>query len=320
MDMKDLFVTYSWDSQLHNDRVIAFVNHLRNQGFAAEMDRMLMQQESAIDFSKMMHRIMTDYRKVIVVLSEGYKQKAEQFTGGVGNEYAMIIKDISQKPNKYILVCFEGISNEIFPLALQNRETIDLSNTQNELILFHKLLDQPAIEFTPIAPVKPTLNSIKTEAFSQTVESIKIERLINRPTNSMSAAGIYEYAVNEFQISIKNISSKPLDSFSLEVALPYSLRPSRRLQNNEFGFIDNGSYLIKNFSVNQKLFPNQIFISDVFLIEVNRSNYFQAKEAEIIVTAYSDSGTTTLSFQLADYFKSSSNYGQPENLNSMNFG
>jgi len=85
MDMKDLFVTYSWDSQLHNDRVIAFVNHLRNQGFAAEMDRMLMQQESAIDFSKMMHRIMTDYRKVIVVLSEGYKQKAEQFTGGVGN-------------------------------------------------------------------------------------------------------------------------------------------------------------------------------------------------------------------------------------------
>ena len=71
------------------------------------MDQMLIQESTALDFIEMMHRAMTDYTKVIIVLSSGYKSKAEGFSGGVGNEYSMIIKSIRENPNKYILVSFE---------------------------------------------------------------------------------------------------------------------------------------------------------------------------------------------------------------------
>ena len=37
------------------------------------------------------------------------KDKAENFKGGVGNEYNLILKDIETQKNKYILVSFEPI-------------------------------------------------------------------------------------------------------------------------------------------------------------------------------------------------------------------
>ena len=64
----------------------------------------------------MMHKAMTDYYKVIIVLSKGYKEKADNFKSGVGQEYQLIINDIIENTTKYILVSFEGIPNDIKPL------------------------------------------------------------------------------------------------------------------------------------------------------------------------------------------------------------
>ena len=74
---------------------------------------------------------MTDYEKVIVVLSKGYKDKAENFKGGVGNEYNLILKYIETQKNKYILISFEPISDEITPLNFKGRHIFDLSNKKN---------------------------------------------------------------------------------------------------------------------------------------------------------------------------------------------
>lgn len=104
---KDVFVTYSWESEEHNDKVLSFTDFLRSQGFSAENDKFHSQNETATDFNKMMHQAFTDYKKVIIVLSKGYIEKATKFKGGVGNEYSMIIKDIETSVNKYILVAFE---------------------------------------------------------------------------------------------------------------------------------------------------------------------------------------------------------------------
>lgn len=130
------------------------MHHLRKEeGFNATFDRRLNQEKTATDFPKMMHLAMTDYRKVIIVLSKGYKEKAENFTGGVGNEFQLIINDIEANPKKYILVSFEGISDEITPLAFKGRHTVDLSNNDetawNELR--SKLRDEPIIDLPPVA-------------------------------------------------------------------------------------------------------------------------------------------------------------------------
>lgn len=157
MSEKDVFVTYSWDSEEHNTQVISFVNHLRENGFHAEMDRSVSQNHSATDFRKMMHRGMTDYKKVIIVLSKGYKEKAHAFRGGVGTEYTLIIKDIEQSPKKYILATFENISDEITPLEFREREIVYLGNSENLNALYAKLLDESLIDFSEVSGTKPSI-------------------------------------------------------------------------------------------------------------------------------------------------------------------
>ena len=287
------------------------------------MDKMLMQNESAIDLNKMMHQAMTNYKKVIVVLSAGYKKKAEAFSSGVGNEYALLIKDIVEWPNKYILVSFEGISNDITPLALKGREIVDLSVQKNETRLFHKLLDEPLLYFSEVRQLKPVVIPRKVKPLfkdSKSPATISIETLISRPTTSMSQAGTYKYAVNEFRIEIKNATDKSIEGLNIEVKLPFILRPSMRLSLQEFGFIDNGNSLIKNLIENKKLFPSQKIITDKFEIEINSYNYSLAIKAEIIITVYTDLGAVTKSFKLIDYFKINDDYGQNKGLNSIKFG
>ncbi|MVM37244.1 hypothetical protein GO730_05715 [Spirosoma sp. HMF3257] len=153
-----IFVTYAWDNQEHQDKVFHFVNFLRDpKGYDARMDKLVSQQETAISFQKMMHRAMTDYNKVIIVLSPKYKQRAHAFEGGVGTEYSMIINDIDTYPNKYILVSFSGRGDDVVPLSFASRDIIDLSNFGNEREwnrLIAKLNDTDLFDFVKVAEVR----------------------------------------------------------------------------------------------------------------------------------------------------------------------
>jgi SEFIR domain len=164
-----VFVTYSWDNEEHNEKAIAFTNFLRDHGFHAEIDKMLIQNETAKDFITMMHRGMTDYSKVIIILSETYRKKAEEFKGGVGTEYSLILRDIETNSNKYILISFEGFNDKIIPLFFKSREILDLSkgNEREKEKLFAKLLDQKLYEFSPVAPKLPSIETKKANSLFQ---------------------------------------------------------------------------------------------------------------------------------------------------------
>ncbi|WP_341836852.1 toll/interleukin-1 receptor domain-containing protein [Chitinophaga pollutisoli] len=140
-----VFVTYAWEDDEHNERVISFTNHLRGLGYNAVVDRLLSQQESATHFKEMMYRTLTRADKVIIVLSKKYKTRADNFEGGVGTEFRYIISDLPKYPKKYILVALEGYSDIIIPNALQDREIIDLSreggwiNYSESLMMFQTI-------------------------------------------------------------------------------------------------------------------------------------------------------------------------------------
>lgn len=160
---KEVFVTYSWDNETHEEKVISFVNFLRNNGIYADMDKSLSQNESSINLNEMMHRGINDYKKVIIILSKGYKEKAESFIGGVGKEYEIIMDEIGRTPNKYILVSFEDFTTdtlqEILPLWLKGRYVINLVKDEgikfNEL--FSKLLEKDTIKFNEVEKQKPSV-------------------------------------------------------------------------------------------------------------------------------------------------------------------
>jgi len=83
--MKEIFITYRWKGKEHINQVLSFVNYLREEGYQAEVDQMLSQKQTSIDFMKMMHKGINDYQKVIIVLSKGYKERADKFEGGSRN-------------------------------------------------------------------------------------------------------------------------------------------------------------------------------------------------------------------------------------------
>jgi hypothetical protein len=301
---KEVFVTYSWDTQEHNEKVISFTDFLRDEGFNAEMDVMHSQAHTAIDFIKMMHQIMTDYKKVIVVLSNGYKLKAEAFKGGVGNEYNLILKDMDAHPNKYILVSFEGIHDEIFPLFFKGRQVIDLSDRSHLNELFAKLKDEPLIKFSPVGPKKPQVAQKPIQKFAEPSKYLEIQRLVSHVNNSSQFA--QEYTNIEFDLSLEyqNLSEEIFADYSIEVHYPIHATGF-----DVTGRIE-GEHKIVTYDNPPKIFAGQTRIYKLESLIIRDSNVRKVLNTSLKVKVFTDKGTIEKDFPLNEALVVKNNYGQ----------
>jgi isoleucyl-tRNA synthetase len=307
------FISYSWDNKEHENKVLSFCNHLRKSGYHAEMDKMLSQEEASIDFIKMMHKAMTDYSKVIIVLSEGYKNKANSFKGGVGQEYQLIINDINDNPRKYVLVSFGGISDNIKPLSFKGREIIDISKEENWNKLFAKLENEKIYDFAPVASNKPQISKTIIEDFSIKVKkkAIEIVRIIMNNVGHGTNGGIYTSYEKELKIEIKNVGESTISNFTIEVLIP-----------QEF---TNGGELVQDRKKkytwdNNKLFASQDFISPKGLnLIVNQGNIRNVETSKIEVKVFSDEGVIEKVFDLQD-FVIDKKYNEDRKLTKEDFG
>lgn len=138
-----IFVSYAGDKTKHKLRVESFVDMLREMGFNAQMDSSL--KEKYPDIDEMM-TIGLQMDKIIIVLSEEYKLKADGRIGGVWKEFKLIADDLEEHPKKYIFVSFDAYSpsmkSKISPKRIGNRWIVDLTKDRtknyNELIAFIK--------------------------------------------------------------------------------------------------------------------------------------------------------------------------------------
>lgn len=155
--MKKIFVSYSWDSKEHKIQVLSFVAFLRDNGFNVTLDEEIMQTETSAHLNKMMVSNIQFSDKIIIILTQGYKNKADSDTGGVGTEYGYILNEITDREDKYILVSFQSLSSsvidEIVPFGLKGREIVDLKDDEkNEFRkLFSKLTNQRLFSLPPVA-------------------------------------------------------------------------------------------------------------------------------------------------------------------------
>lgn len=165
---KSVFVTYAWGDQEHNDKVISFVDFLRKSGFDASMDRKSTQEESSINLNQMMVEGIQNNDKVIVVLSSKYKEKADKFEGGVGQEINMILEDMKIRKNKYIFLFFYGEDRKtVTPTAISGREAIDLKKDQDDgfNLLFSKIKEENTIEFSDVQEDEVVINKVEIKPF-----------------------------------------------------------------------------------------------------------------------------------------------------------
>jgi SEFIR domain len=301
--MKELFITYSWDNEEHIEKVVSFTNHLRDEGFDAEMDKLHTQNETATDFYKMMHQAMTNYEKVIVVLSKGYKEKAENFKGGVGNEYNLILKDIETQNNKYILVSFEPINDEITPLNFKGRHIFDLSNKKNLNELYAKLQNVKTIEFSEVGTKKPIIEKTVIPKFAIQEQNLEVGNLNCSVDNSSQFAQLFTKIEFDLNLEIVNNSKETFSDYSIEAFYPV----------NSTNFDTNGriekNYKIITYENNPKLFPTQTRSIKLESLIVRNNNADEIIASNLLVKIFTDKGVSEKEFPLKEVLIIRSIYG-----------
>ncbi|MGY3212494.1 SEFIR domain-containing protein [Mucilaginibacter sp. HD30] len=297
--MSEVFISYSWDSQEHEQKVLEFTEHLRKKGFDARLDKMLSQQETATNFVKMMHKAMHEHLKVIVVLSKGYKIKAETFSGGVGEEYQLLLNDIKDHPRKYILVSFQGRSPDIIPFGLQGRDITDLSANGGEEQLFRKLMDKDAYEFSPVASQKPILEPVKIGDFQAGKQhlplTIETPEVVKGDTSSMG--GQYKWVEFELFLKFKNSGSKTIEGLAFSLKIKQQLAPEysgQQAAEGYFTFTDN---------ISAKIYPNQTVKSQGYKIKIAGYSLNQILGTFVTIEIFSDHGTETKQLPVEELFK-----------------
>lgn len=312
--MSDVFVTYRWENDAHNKKVIALVNYLRENGYDATMDRLESQKETARDFIKMMHQAMTDYPKVIIVLSEGYKSRADGFEGGVGNEYGLIIKDIDSNPRKYILVSFQEIKDSITPLNFKGREIIHLTGDESYNRLHAKLQDEVLVEFSPVAKTKP---SVKVEAAATLhIPQASIEILGFQANwgdmGTTKSGGQYVYVSYKLELILKNNSTKSIADYTVEISMPKFF-----IDYTKVGKIRDSDVFI-TLSSNPKIYPGQEVLLEPIQLQIREGRARLAAESKIYVKVYTDTGIVEKYYPLME-FLFDTKYGEKRPLSLDDF-
>lgn len=311
--MIKVFVTYSWDSEEHKNKVLSFADFLRKNGFEATLDRKISQEESAPNFTKMMHQIMTDYDKVIVVLSKGYKKKADSFSGGVGTEYQLIISDINDYPQKYILVTFDDIDNEILPLSFKGRQVIELKDDDQRQTLFAKLQDVNLINFSPVAENLPELATTPIPDFESLISKekqfVKIIQITSYPLGgSHKLYGKYFETHHGLRIEYENISNKILSGIRIEVVVAKEFA-----DYSEEGTVTS-QHKIFSVDYDKKVYPNQQEVVELGHLVVKNTNAEKAFNESLTVKFYSELGNEVIKYPLKQFLVLAADYSRARKI------
>lgn len=184
-----IFVSYSWINDKPNVKVLEFVAYLRQNGYEATCDVMFIQEQTSISFPKMIAQKLNEADKVIIVLSEEYKTKADSFYGGVGKEYQYIITDIENSISKYILVSFSSNFEQVVPSFLSGREIIYITNRNSYKKLFYKLDNIPQYKFPDVNRKKNILYTYNLETKKDT--NVPKVKNFNKPAIELKSIKLY---------------------------------------------------------------------------------------------------------------------------------
>ncbi|MGG0747276.1 toll/interleukin-1 receptor domain-containing protein [Priestia megaterium] len=213
---KNVFISYSWDSEQHRQWVLDLANQLRESHVNAMID-IFFTQISTVNLNTMMISNMRDSDRIIVVLTEDYALKAENLKGGVGFETILTVSEMQENIDKYIfIVRHKGDLNKAIPFHLKGYYFIDFSNDNNFEAnfkqLLHKIYEVPQIEMARLG-TRPNLIPSKNIE-SEKVESYKhqeevTETILTEVKSQLSSTfKKMEKSQKNFKIDFKDYSDK----------------------------------------------------------------------------------------------------------------
>ncbi|MED4006073.1 toll/interleukin-1 receptor domain-containing protein [Priestia aryabhattai] len=265
MERKRVFISYSWDSEEHQEWVLYLANCLRTKGLIAETDIFETQQKS-VHLNKMMVEKVRDSDFIIIVLTENYAKKADKFEGGVGFESQLTLPLIMERPNKLIpIMRHQGNFNEVFPFHFKGQYAIDFSKDTefdsklDELI--YRLYEKPRYYVEPVGEV-PTLDPrVPSRGIKQEKTGINTVEPMNIDFSGFDLPTLKRITDRDTDAFLKSSFKKIIEIFN-------SLFMHFQSSNSEFEFdqdnIDNYKTLFTLYVNGQKVNGIKIWYSNSF--------------------------------------------------------
>ncbi|HTG66348.1 MAG TPA: toll/interleukin-1 receptor domain-containing protein, partial [Flavobacterium sp.] len=128
-----VFISYSWDSQEHEDWIVNLATKLCDNGVNAILDKWDLGPLGK-PLPHFMENSITKSQRVICVMTPNYKKKTENLAGGVGYEYSIISADIftnGVNTSKFIPLFRSGTSTDAIPTVLNGRKYVDMRDDSN---------------------------------------------------------------------------------------------------------------------------------------------------------------------------------------------
>jgi hypothetical protein len=142
------FISYSWTSEEHKNRVRELVDRLIGDGVETLLDQYDLKEGD--DTFAYMEKMVTDpsVSKVVVICNRTYKEKSDGRKGGVGHESTIISPEVYKqvsgngKDNKFVAVIFEKDENgqAYTPAMFASKLYIDMSTDESYNANYEQLL------------------------------------------------------------------------------------------------------------------------------------------------------------------------------------
>ncbi len=158
-DRPTVFISYSWDSEEHKSWVLKLAKDLiENYGLLVLLDQYELTAGKELNY--FMETSIEKASKVLIILTPGYKTKAEGRAGGIGYEYSMIsheLFEIQAGNNKFIPILRSGNSEESCPKYIKSQIYHEMSNDLHYETNLHELAriiyEKPAINKPEPGPI-----------------------------------------------------------------------------------------------------------------------------------------------------------------------
>lgn len=129
-DIPNVFISYSWDDDMHKEWVKTLANILLANGVNAILDDY--DTDPGDRLPHFMEEAVSKADKVLVICTERYKEKADKREGGVGYEEHIISTELMKgNERKFIPILRTGNSNTSIPICLVGKKYIDLSGANS---------------------------------------------------------------------------------------------------------------------------------------------------------------------------------------------
>lgn len=121
-----VFVSYSWDSKPHKEKIEKFIHDLRSNGINVIHDEELSFGRRIADF---IENCISKSDVVLFICTPNYKHRADNGINGVGYENKIITSELYENNNeeKFIPVLFAGTWETSLPAWARGKKGLDLS-------------------------------------------------------------------------------------------------------------------------------------------------------------------------------------------------